>query len=181
MASHDVPRKDEEETMAKGGPPEQPHGCETPMCSFCRRRLPHRGASTWVLDERIAVDVPLPGSFYVVTKTSIGELTICSRCYESLPSYLTKDDQAKIHHEAGLVHCETDNFASAVECLEKSASLSRNDDVLATMGFAYSRLGETDKAIALYEEALRLNPDKLIARDNMRVLLSEKRLRRRVK
>jgi eukaryotic-like serine/threonine-protein kinase len=87
-------------------------------------------------------------------------------------------DRAEAYFADGFIKSNVDrDFDGAVEALERAAKLAPHDpDVLSMLGSFMSVLGRSDKAIARYSEAAKLDPRSvLVARRYANVLLIERR------
>jgi rhomboid protease GluP len=68
------------------------------------------------------------------------------------------------------------DFATAIPLLEKyTTSYPNDEDAWVELGAAYVLTGKTDKAVAAYQEALKLNPDSETARDALQSLREQDR------
>jgi hypothetical protein len=79
---------------------------------------------------------------------------------------------------AALTSLRNLDYATEIRLWEQTAQVSpRKPRVFNNLGFAYSAAGCLEQAAAAYREALRLNPDYAVARDNLASLLDRSKSR----
>lgn len=95
-------------------------------------------------------------------------IRIYKELYESSPKTAEK---AQAMYNLGKVYIALRDFRNAEKALEAAYNLDmQNEDALVLLGDAYVETGQAHKAVTLFKESLRLNPD------NMKVLRAQAQL-----
>jgi tetratricopeptide (TPR) repeat protein len=149
-------------------------GEELAVCSLCKKRLLADGAQRWVSGTGEALSIGVSSTAYAFVCSSLGELYVCETCYASLPAFISQADRAEIHYQFGLEHGEKGNHQESLNCFMRALALERTPRLLSAIAGAYVCLGERDKAIASYKEALSLDSEEEVARANLATLLGGK-------
>jgi tetratricopeptide (TPR) repeat protein len=85
-------------------------------------------------------------------------------------------DTPQIHKDFGYALLKLGRFGEAIAEYHKVLSVIPNDpDVLNKIGYALTRMGKLDEAIAYFNQALKIDPNHTAARENLAVVLAEKR------
>ncbi len=88
-----------------------------------------------------------------------GAIQIFQELYESSPR---TGEKAQAMYNLGKVYAALRDWKNAEKALERAYELDMmNEDALVLLGDAYVQGGQAHKAVTLYKEALRLNPDNL--------------------
>jgi tetratricopeptide (TPR) repeat protein len=89
-----------------------------------------------------------------------------NKFYELEEKYYTSRRLPFYATEVGRLYLAKEDFQNAIKYLERSRSFFSDDlFLLYYLGFAYSRLGDSEKAISLFDEVLKGNPAKEIKID----------------
>ncbi|TBV82791.1 MAG: tetratricopeptide repeat protein [Desulfobulbaceae bacterium] len=95
------------------------------------------------------------------------------RVLESLEQKVATDpDNVQAWTQLGHLYFDANRFHSAIAAYTRSLELAPNNpDVLADLGVMYRRIGEPLRAVALFEQAIALNPLHETARFNQGTVL----------
>jgi tetratricopeptide (TPR) repeat protein len=137
-------------------------------CTLCKSRLLDTGTKTWKLPDGQTVQLEHSSVAIAVATTTLGEFEICESCYRrGLPAFFTAQDLAEIHYQFGLEYRDLKQFSKSMEALSKARGLGETANIVAEIANAERALGNRDKAIDLYRRALELEPDHVMARQNL--------------
>ena len=138
---------------------------EIEKCTLCGYVMPIDHSEEWNDGNGNALVLESSSFVSVIAYTSVGEIRVCENCIKNdLPTFLTDGDKSEIYYEYGLTLIHLGRFEEAIKSLKNSI---RNADTLASMGYSYDALGDSEEAIKLYKEAISLNPEHLMANLNL--------------
>jgi tetratricopeptide (TPR) repeat protein len=78
---------------------------------------------------------------------------------------------ARAHHSAGVVLMQQGKFSEAIEHFRLSVAIEPTPGALVRLGRSLTAIGERTAAVAVYREALRLDPSRADARKGLEELL----------
>jgi tetratricopeptide (TPR) repeat protein len=139
-------------------------------CSLCHRDIPEGPSEEWTAPEGVRIHIATTVHPCAVARTSVGELTVCENCLDALPAYLLPGDLYEIHYQFGLDCRDMKTHERSANALRKALSFRKTADALAALAYAEGQLGHSNKAIRLYEEALRIEPDHFMSKENLKVM-----------
>jgi len=138
-------------------------------CSLCKKQLPDDGRSeTWTTDDGESVVIGRSAEASAVADTSLGELTICEQCFNALPDYLDSTDLYEIHYQFGLEYRDRKMTKRSAAALRKALSFLKTPDALAALAHAEDRMGNHEAAVSLYEQALQIDSDHFMSKENLK-------------
>ena len=139
-------------------------------CYFCGDHEPLNEFEEWSSDGT-SIRLPKSTAAWTVVHSSVGTLWICGTCYDkNVFRGLRAEDRAKIHYSMGLEYCHLDQYQKSISALTKALKLKKSADILASLAVNYSETGDIERAHKLYHQALQLDPDHFMSRENLKVL-----------
>jgi tetratricopeptide (TPR) repeat protein len=139
-------------------------------CSLCGNDIPDGPDQHWTGPEGEKLSTGTTAQPSAVAETSVGELTICERCLAALPSYLLPEDVYEIYYQFGLDYRDREMHERSADVLCKALSFQKTADVLAALAYEQDQLGHRDEAIRLYEEALQIEPEHFMSKENLKLI-----------
>ncbi len=142
-------------------------------CTLCKQSI-RTVPETWTLPSGEVIHVnrnPVP---VACVSTSAGDIDICESCYlRGLPATFSTQVVASAHYEFGLAYRDLGRQMCSIESLKKALRLSETAAILAAIAYAEHQLGNRDSAIKHYEQALSLDPEYFISRENLKTMRGE--------
>ena len=143
-------------------------------CDLCKCELPEEHDSTWQGPKGETIDIERTIDASILSETSLGEISICEKCYKKeLLEYFTSDDLYEIHYEFGVDYHNRKNYTESIKAQLKALDIKRHPDALAALANSLDCIGETEKAMSYYKEALSINPNHSIAKNNLKAMNSK--------
>ncbi len=140
-------------------------------CYFCGDHEPLNEFEEWSSDDGTSIRLPKSTAAWTVVDSSVGKLWICGTCYDkNVFRGLRAEDRAKIHYSMGLEYGHLDQYQKSISALTKALKLKKSADILAQLALNYSNTGDIKRAYKLYHQALQLDPDHFMSRENLKNL-----------
>jgi len=121
-------------------------------------QLPQRGANPAAIAAGIGAGV-VGLALVVLLIWYIGGRVLTEKSHAIAPE-VTPEVKAKVYSDEGVKQYQKGNFKDALKVFEKARDLNPKDpEVFLHLGEAHDKLYQPDKAIQVWQEALRLKPD----------------------
>jgi tetratricopeptide (TPR) repeat protein len=145
-------------------------------CSVCGKEFPLDREEVWTTEKNEALAVELSSEPYAIVETTLGELQICEKCYESRRNFgfFTPADQREVHIEFAIEYISVKLWGKAIACCRHALELGPDSRIFFNLGLAYTGAGLRDDAIKSYERAVELDPEDAYAKSNLKLLRDEK-------
>jgi tetratricopeptide (TPR) repeat protein len=139
-------------------------------CYFCGDHEPLNEFEEWSSDGT-SIRVPKSTVAWTVVHSSVGKLWICGICYgKNVFRGLRAEDRAEIHYSMGLEYYHLGQYPKSISALTKALKLKNSADILASLASNYSEIGDIKRAHKLYSQALELDSDHFMSRENLKNL-----------
>ncbi len=143
-------------------------------CYLCDRPLEPQEAPGW--DDPSQTVVTLPKNYVPCARIEAGRgvLLLCEPCYQRGDfSRLEPDDLYEVHYSFGLEYLTLERLDEALGAFQRAAGVSEGADVLAMIASIHGQRGETQRQLATYERALRLEPQDVLLRRGLTTALAD--------
>ncbi len=135
------------------------------LCNVCGRPISPGKPECWMGPDGETVGIInslLPSA---LIESREGDVYICGNCYpDQVERSFNGEALAELHYQFGLDHLRREDNTNAAVCLRRAVAIHRSADYLAALAVAVDSLEES---IRLNREALTLDPDCSIARNNL--------------
>lgn len=142
------------------------------VCWICKKEFPDENWGQWTSEEGDTIEVGENEKLLFTIETAeAGEIEICEDCYSSnlWQERIDTKYHSDMHYEAGCGFLGRDRGNEAVQAYTAAGKATGCSKAIASLGKAYSDVGEKEKARECYRVALMIDPDELLARNNLAV------------